>query len=207
RGQEIILALSDVMLASVANLGYVADVEVNGVVRQPLGNDLYGAFGRDFATADGRRVMVVAISNRQWNALAQATGLAAKLDLIGEAMEVDLATEAGRFAARHAISAVLEPWFASRSLAEVAARFSGAGILWGPYQAFGQLVREDPRCSAANPLFSSRHQPGIGELLLPASPLLTETTRRVPPAPAPILGEHTGEVLSEVLGLPDHEIA
>jgi hypothetical protein len=49
QGREITLALSDVMLASVSNLGYVADVQVNNAVRQPLGNDLYGALGRDFS--------------------------------------------------------------------------------------------------------------------------------------------------------------
>ena len=61
RGQEVTLALSDVMLATVGNLGYIAEVQVNGTVRPPIGNDLYGAFGRDFASADGRRVMIAAI--------------------------------------------------------------------------------------------------------------------------------------------------
>ena len=70
QGREVTLALADVMLASVGNLGYLADVQVNGHVRPPLGNDLYGALGRDFATRDGRRLMIVAISNRQWRASA-----------------------------------------------------------------------------------------------------------------------------------------
>jgi 2-methylfumaryl-CoA isomerase len=79
----VILALADVMLATVSNLGYVADVQMNGAVRPPLGNDLYGAFGRDFATAEGRRVMLAAISNRQWRAIGKATGLAPQLAMIG----------------------------------------------------------------------------------------------------------------------------
>ena len=33
------------------------EVQINKYVRPPLGNDLYGAYGRDFATSDGRRVM------------------------------------------------------------------------------------------------------------------------------------------------------
>ena len=117
RGQEITLALSDVALATVANLGYVADVQVNGAVRPPMGNDLYGAFGRDFPTADGRRVMLVAISNRQWRAIGKATGLGEKLAMIGPMLDVDLDDEGGRFEARHAIAAVLAPWFARRTLA------------------------------------------------------------------------------------------
>jgi 2-methylfumaryl-CoA isomerase len=89
-GQEVTLSLADVMLASVANLGYVADVQVNNAVRQPLGNDLYGAFGRDFATSDNRRIMLTAISNRQWLAIGKATGLTGKLAMIGPMMDLDL---------------------------------------------------------------------------------------------------------------------
>ena len=201
-GQEITLALADVMLASVANLGLLAEVQVNGTVRPPMGNDLYGAFGRDFGTADGRRAFLCAISNRQWRAIGKATGLSEKLAMIGPMMDVDLDDEGGRFTARHAIAAVLEPWFAARSLAEVTAAFAGSGVLWGPYQDFGQLLREDPRCSTANPLFAEVAQPGIGTVLTPTAPLqFGDAPGRRPPAPSPRLGEHTDAVLAEVLGL------
>ncbi len=202
-GGEVTLALSDVAYASVANLGYVADVQVNGHVRPPLGNWLYGAFGRDFATSDGRRVMLCAISNRQWRAIGQATGLAEKLALAGQAMGADLADEGGRYEAREALAAVLAPWFAARTLAEVRAAFEGSGVLWGPYQDFGQMVREDPRCSTANPLFAEIEQPGIGRLLAPSSPLQPA----IPPRPAPRLGQDTDAVLAERLGLPRERIA
>lgn len=201
RGQEVTVALSDVALASVANLGYVADVQVNGAVRPPMGNELYGAFGRDFPTADGRRVMVVAISNRQWRAIGKVTGLAEKLSMIGPMLEVDLNDEGGRFEARHAIAAVLAPWFARHSLPEIGRLFEGSGILWGPYQDFGQLVREDPRCSAANPVFAELHQPGVGRVLAPGVPLAFSGAPRPDPRPAPRLGEHSDAVLAEVLGL------
>lgn len=199
RGQEIALALSDVAFATVANLGYVADVQVNGAVRPPMGNDLYGAFGRDFATRDGRRIMLVAISDRQWRAIGKATGLTDRLAMVGPMMGVDTDDEGGRFAARGAICAVLEPWFVARTLAEVREAFDGTGVLWGPYQDFGQLVREDPRVSPANPMFEEVEQPGIGPVLLPAVPLAIEG--RLPPRPSPRLGQHTDEVLAGVLGL------
>lgn len=205
-GQEITLALSDVMLATVGNLGYVADVQVNGVVRQPLGNDLYGAFGRDFATADGRRVMVVAISDRQWRAVGTATGLAERLAMIGPLMDVDLSDEGGRFQARDAIAAVLAPWFAARTLDEVRQAFQGTGVLWGPYQDFGQLVAEDPRCSTANPMFQEVEQPGVGRYRMPGVPLAFGAVPRGAVRPAPRLGQHTDEVLAGVLNLSGGEI-
>lgn len=205
-GQEVVLALSDVMLASVGNLGYIADVAVNGTVRPPLGNDLYGAYGRDFPTKDGRRVMVVAISERQWKAIGAATGLGERLALVGPLMGVDLATEGGRFAARDAIGAVLAPWFAERSLDEVRRTFAGTGVLWGPYQDFGQLVAEDPRCSPANPLFQEVEQPGVGRWPMPGTPLAFGAVPRGPVTPAPRLGQHTDEILASHLGLSGAEI-
>ena len=205
-GQEIRLALSDVMLATVANLGYVADVQVNGTSRQPIGNDLYGAFGRNFATVDQREVMVVAISQKQWEAIGKATGLSERLAMIGPMLELDLATEEGRFEARDAISAVLKPWFARRTLAEIGQVLDSAGVLWGPYQDFGQLVRDDPRCSMANPMFEQIDQPGIGRLLAPRSPVAFSTNRAPPTMAAPALGADTAAVLRNVAGLSEQDI-
>ncbi|MGY0793959.1 CoA transferase [Azospirillum argentinense] len=207
RGQEVTVALADVMLATVGNLGYLADVRVNGAVRPPMGNDLYGAYGRDFATADGRRAMVVAISNRQWKALGKATGLTERLAMIGPLMDVDMNDEGGRFVARDAISAVLAPWFAARTLSEVESAFAGAGVLWGPYRDFGQLVAEDARCSTANPLFREVEQPEVGPLLVPGSPLgFPGLGERTDHRPAPVLGQDTDAVLADLLGLPSGEI-
>ena len=206
RGQEVVLALSDVMLATVANLGYVADVQINGASREPLGNDLYGAFGRPFATADQREVMLVAISNRQWKAITRATGLADRLAMIGPLMNVDLATEGGLFAARHAIAAVLAPWFAARTVAQIKEIFDGSGVLWGLYQDFRQLVEDDPRCSLANPMFGEVDQPGIGRILSARVPLAFARNMAPPPSTAPLLGADTARVLEKTVGLSPGDI-
>ncbi|MBV8778047.1 MAG: CoA transferase [Alphaproteobacteria bacterium] len=205
-GQQVVAALADVMLAMVGHLGYIGDVQINGRSRPPLGNDLYGSFGRDFATKDARRVMVIALTPRQWGALGRATGLAEALAAIGPRLGLDLDTEAGRFAARDAIAAVLAPWCAARTLAEIEAAFAGSGVLWGPFQDFVTLVGGDPRCSTANPLFAEIDQPGIGRYLAPGLPLDFGAAPRRPTAPAPLLGEHTDAVLADVLGLSAGEI-
>src|SRR5207244_13603501 len=53
---------------------------------------------------------------------------------------------------------------------------------------------------------SSVDQPGIGRYLMPGLPLDFSADPRQPPRPAPLLGEHTDIVLSEVLGLSSAEI-
>jgi len=206
-GQEVTLALSDVMLAAVGNLGYVGDVEINGHARPALGNDLYGSFGRDFATADGRRIIIIALTPRQWRGLGRTTGLADKFTRLGEIFGVDLETETGRFEAREAIAALLGPWCMARTLQDVGEAFAGSGVLWAPFQDFVELVRDDPRCSTANPLFAEIDQPGIGRYRMPGLPLDFAGARREPTRPAPRLGEHTDDVLARVLGLSGAEIA
>ena len=61
-GQLVRLALSDVAFAMVGNLGKIAEVQVSRASGRKDGNYLYGAFGRDFATKEGRRIMIVALT-------------------------------------------------------------------------------------------------------------------------------------------------
>ncbi len=128
----------------VGNLGRIAEAQLGGRDQPKDGNYLYGAFGHDFETRDGRRVMVVALTARQWTALQDATGIAEACASIEQATGHDLDTETGRFGARDLIAALLRPWFAARDLAEVRAAFAGTGVSWGPYQTFRQLVDGGP---------------------------------------------------------------
>ncbi|ALJ19242.1 CoA transferase [Microbacterium sp. No. 7] len=206
-GQEVNLALSDVMLATVGNLGYVAEIQTKGSTRGPLGNGLYGAYGQSFRTADDREVMVAVISNRHWSSLGKATGLAEKLAMIGPLLDIDLSTEGGRYEAREAIDAVLRPWFAARTAAEAAERLAAAGVLQGVFQTFEQLVNDDPACSTENPLFTEIDQPGVGRVLAPRVPLSFAASPVADAQPAPSLGENTDDVLQSVLGVDADRIA
>src|SRR5207302_4680331 len=120
---------------------------------------------------------------------------------------LDLDTETGRYEARDAIAALLARWCAGKTLSEIGTAFAGSGVLWGPFQDFVELVRDDPRCSSANPLFTEVEQPGIGRYPMPGLPFDFSAAPREPTLAAPRLGEHTDKVLSEVLGLPAAAIA
>jgi len=179
-GELVRLALSDVAFAMVGNLGRIAQAQLGATDQRKDGNYLYGAFGHDFETADGRRVMVVALTARQWRALVEATGSGEAVQALSDATGFDLETESGRFLAREFLVAVLRPWFAARSLDAVRDALTRHGVSWGPYQTFAQLVSEDPRCSPANPMFEPVDHPGVGTYLMPRSPLDFATHDRVP---------------------------
>ena len=205
-GQLVQVALSDVAMAMVGNLGKIAEAQVCRHERQKDGNYLYGAFGRDFVTKEGRRIMIVALTLRQWKNLVKATGLQEGFDTLEKMMNVDLNKEGDRFAAREVIGAMLKPWTIARTVDEIREIFDAHDVCWGPYQTFMQLVEEDPRCSTANPMFEELEQPGIGTYLMPGSPLEFGAIERVPVRRAPLLGEHTEEILADVVGLSETEI-
>ncbi len=206
-GQLVRIALSDVAFATAGALGYIADVEINDAHRPHYGNDVFGAYGRDFATRDGRRLMVVAITRGQWESLKKATDLGERFDLAAQALGLDFSREGDRYEGRAAITAILERWFAERDFAAASNALETAGVCWGPYQTFQQMVREDPRVSPANPMFQRIEQPGIGSYLAAGHPLDFSSTPRGRVPRAPVLGEHTDEILLSVLKLGEREVA
>ncbi len=184
QGQLVEIALKDVALAMLGNLGILGEVAINGVDRPKYGNSLFGAYGQDFVTADGRRVMVVALTARQWSGLRAATGLADAIDRLGERLGVDLGLEGERFKARKEITALLEPWFAERRVEDFAATFDQRGVTWSQFRTFAQAVAEDPdlsprtRCSRS---WSSRGSAATSSRAPRSSSASSRASRRAGP--------------------------
>jgi len=202
-GQHVKLSLEDVALAMVGHLGFIAEAEL-GRERPRHGNDLFGAFGRDFVTRDGERVMVVGLTGKQWRALCKATGIEDQITALASRLGRDLNLAGERFQAADEIAALIGPWLAARNLSEVATVFDEHGVCWSRYQSVAEMVRTDPECSELNPLFSRLHQAGIGSTLAPGTPL-NFATGRLPAEPAPQLGAHTEEILVGELGMNSGE--
>lgn len=204
-GQRVKVALQDIALAATAALGYLGEAEINGVDRQRYGNSVFGTFASDFATRCGRHVMICVFTERQLEALASAADLGPAFAELERARGIDLRDEAERWRARDAIADLVRPWVGGLTLAEVSDALSKAGALWGPYKTARELVAGDPLI-AANPMFARVDQPGLGRLWSAGSPFDFAAADRLPPRPAPRLGQHTDEILSGVLGLSGSQI-
>lgn len=206
-GQDVELALKDVAAATIGHLGMIGDTVVNGDQRGKVGNALYGAYGQDFLCADGRRVMVIGLTGRQWAGIVKATGTADAIATLANQTGADLNEEGARWLHRHAISAILAPWFAARRVDEFASDFNAAGLTWSEFRTTREAVRHDPDLSTENPMFTSLHQPGLGAFPVPGLPTTFSAHPRQPPKVAPELGAHTEEILGDVARLGDTEIA
>lgn len=205
-GREVRIALSDVAIASLGHLGQIGEVQVHGADRQRMGNQLFGAFGRDFETEDGRRVMIVAITARQWAALVGALSLEADIEALESTLGVRFAEREGvRFRYREELNSMVQAAIGGRRLAELAATFDSRGVCWSRYQTLGQAVASEPFFGEANPMLAPLEHPS-GRYLTPGAPVSLSSEPRRSACPAPRLGADTAHVLSEVLHLSNAAI-
>lgn len=206
-GQHVKIALKDVAAAMLGNLGIIGEVTINDTDRPKYGNALYGAYGQDFQTNDGRRVMVVALTQRHWRGLTTATETTESMAALGEKLGRDLMDEGERFYARQEITDILSHWFARHSASDIISTLNTNGVMCTEFRSFKEAIAKDPDISTQNPMFSMVDQPGIGAMLSPGTPFDFSAFPRMPPTPAPVLGSHTDEILSEVVGLSGTEIS
>lgn len=210
-GGEVRIPLSDVAIGTVANLGGVAEVLYTGKNRPRLGNAVYGLFGRDFTTADGKRTMIVVVTPRQWANLVAALDLGDAIAAIEIARGVSFAKDDGlRFTHRDALYPLFERAIGARAHADLAAAFDAGGIVHSPYRTMADAV-QDPALVADNPIFgaifdAAENPSGFAYPAAGAFATMPQLDRQ-PPRAAPRNGQHSEEILAARLSLSSGEIA
>ncbi|MEV0355575.1 CoA transferase [Nocardia sp. NPDC050697] len=193
-GSRIVLPLENVALAIAGHLGFLAEAAVNRTERPRIGNALFGQYGAPFTAADGTTFMIVALTARHFTDLVTLTGTGAPVEALAKALDADFADEGDRYRHRAVLTGLFTPWFRERTGSEVEKALTGTSLLWDRYRSFLELV-DSPRVTA-NPLFTTVHQPGIGDLPAPGSPM-TVNGAHAPAGPAPLLGADTEALLQE----------
>jgi len=204
-GCEIRLPLSDVGIASVGHLGWLAEAQLIGE-RERLGNELYGAFGRDFISADGKRLMVVAVTPKQWRGLVSMLEVGPDVAALEAELGVNFERDEGlRFIHRGRLYPLFAAAFARKHSDDLAAGFEAAGVTWAPFQTLREAVHADPHVSPANPMLAAVAHGGDTYLTPGAAATIPQHVRGVP-ATAPALGRDSEAVLADILGLSSGEI-
>jgi len=89
-----------------------------------------GGFARDFATADGERVRVAAVTPRQFADLTMVTRLTGTFSFLERLLAADFSSRGDLHAHRVAIARLLAPWFARQTVADLATAFAGTSVVW-----------------------------------------------------------------------------
>ncbi|GHC78187.1 CoA transferase [Limoniibacter endophyticus] len=207
-GLEVRVPLGDIAMATLGNLGQVAEVALSGADRPRYGNDIFGAFGRDYKTADGRRLMIVGLTQRHWRDLVTALGIGDEVQRLETELDLDLSKDEGlRFQHRDRLNPIIAAVIERKSAAEWARVFSGTGVCWSDYNSLKEAISDPRLFMGAESIFEPvTHGSGETYLTPGSAATIVDLTREMP-GRAPCLGEHTEEVLASVLGLSSGAIA
>ncbi len=207
QGGEYKIPLADIGVTAMANMGQLAEVLYNDGNRARYGNEVYGAFGKDFQTNDGVRMMIMAITPRQWTGLLKVLEIEAQVSEIEAARNVSFIKDEGiRFEHRDALYPLLETKVFQWQAKELQAALDKVGGCWGEYQSMRQAA-DDSALVRDNPVFTELKNPSGFTYPTPGSALTISDQERGTPELAPSLGEHTHDILKKVLGQSHDEIS
>lgn len=176
----------------------IYDLQVNGHSVGRLGNrsrfsapqGCYPAAGED------QWVAIAVETDEQWQALLGVSGIDAP---------AGTETNEGRLARHDAIDEVLSVWTRTGSPHEIMAKLQAVGVPAGAVQRSSDLL-VDPQYAARN--FYRHHTHGeMGEVPYAGHQYRIRGYDSGPRGPAPMLGEHSFEVLTEVLGFSEDRVS
>ncbi len=171
----------------------------SGEVPQPLGNRHPSIVPFEaFATSDGQ-IMVAAGNDSLWGRLCTAAG---RPDL---GRDPRFGTNALRTANHPALQRELAACFAGRTTEEWAGILDRAGVPSGPINTVDRVVA-DPQILSRGTITEVEH-PVMGAFKTVGSPVHFGLRRPGDDAPAPLLGQHTEEILRTRLGKSPEEVA
>jgi crotonobetainyl-CoA:carnitine CoA-transferase CaiB-like acyl-CoA transferase len=196
-GQHIDVSLLDCGVAALSH--YAQNYLVSGVAAPRRGNGGFGGIpSQTFTCADGRDIFVVASTPRQWAGLAEAIG---RPDLVADDR---YSTVSARIANRDLVLGTLAAAFLTRPAGSWLPALEAVDVPVSPVNDLGDVF--------ANPQVRHRglrvpvEHPVAGPVDVLRNPVRLSATPVVAYRPPPALGQHTREVLTEVLGLSSKAI-
>lgn len=192
-GQYIDVSLLDSVIASMTHT--VSDYLVSGNVPVRRGTEGNGGMpSRSYRCAD-QDIVVVAGNQEQFRSLCAVLGCPEAVDTPG------FETPMSRGKNRKQLAEVMEPMFAKRQATELLAALAQGNVPAGPINDLAQVFA-DPQVQVRDMAVEVAHPNALGGVLrMVGNPVKYSATPvdeyRTPPS----LGQHTREVLSDVLGL------
>ena len=196
KGQQVDISMLDCQVALLENA--IARYYVAGEVPGPLGSRHPAITPFQFFKATDGYIVIAAGNDGLWKRLCKV------LELPELVHDPRFADNAGRTENHAALEPLLSVVLGKRTVAEWEERLGAAGIPCGPIHNIEQVVH-DPQV-VARQMIAELHHPKAGNQALPNSPLKFSETPVQLQEPAPLLGQHTGEVLEGLLGLSAREM-
>ena len=196
-GQLLDLSLLDSVAALLANVA--SNYLVGGVEPSRMGNAHFNIAPYEVFRARDGWLALGALTARQWSLLCEVLGRTELVD------DPRFATNQDRVINRAALDEALSETFVTRDVAEWLVKLQEAGIASGPINTIKDVFNH-PQAQARNLKLEIEH-PTAGLVGFPGFPYKMSQTPAELLRPPPMLGEHTEEVLTELLGYSAEEVA
>lgn len=196
-GQYIDMALLDTQVAMLANVG--SNYLTSGKPPKRWGNAHANIVPyQTFACADGY-IIVATGNDGQYQKFVEVGG---RPELAGDPR---FATNPRRVQNRDVLVPILAEMVKTRSKADWIAQLEAVGVPCGPINNLDEVF-DNPQVQARGMAIDMPH-PAAGTVKLVRSPMRLSATPADAQRPPPLLGQHTEEVLEEVLGQSASDIA
>ena len=201
-GQLVEVAMQEVVANFVR--GRFVDHYRDGAPSVRRGNDITGGVpGGAYPCAPGdlndyAYIYVQTMNQDMWRDFVAAIG---REDLLADARCADAKT---RWAHREALDEIISAWTRARTKHQVMAELGKAGVPCGAVLDTAEIL-DDPHLNARGQIHTIEHATR-GRVRLPGCPVRLSASP-APTTPPPLAGQHTAEVLAELLGLSTDEIA
>ncbi len=196
RGQFIDVSMLEGQLGLLH--GMIGAYLANGIVPQPMGTAYKALLPYQTFRTKTRDLALAVGSDKLWRIFCPLLGIEDMLD------DPRYATNAARATNRESLIARLGAVFLTKSYEAWEAILLPAGIPMGAINTIDRVV-DHPQVEARGMLVEHEH-PVAGKVRMVGVPVRLSETPGAVREPAPLLGQHTDEVLSDRLGLDDEEI-
>jgi crotonobetainyl-CoA:carnitine CoA-transferase CaiB-like acyl-CoA transferase len=173
---------------------------VNGEIEKRVGNAsrAFAPHGVYPVKGTDRWAAIVAETEEQWQALCRVAGRP------GWASDSRFATLESRLSNREALDAEIAAWTAGLEVDDLERMLQAEGV--PVYRVSGSPdTLADPQLQARGHFITTGH-PEFGPVVIEASRMKFSATPAIHPSPGPMFGQHTDEVLRDILGLDDEEV-
>ncbi|MEM3042993.1 MAG: CoA transferase [Thermoplasmata archaeon] len=190
RGQYIDVSLYDCGITMLENA--VPKYSWTGEVATALGSRHPSAAPHNvYKTADGY-IVIITIEDRAFARLCKAMGMPELAE------DPRFREVSGRLRNVDELDAIVSSWTGKLRTEDVVRALKAANLAYGVVRNVKEVVEDEH--SRARKMIVELRQPRAGPVLVPGCPIHYSESEAGPRGPAPLLGEHTEEILTGLLG-------
>jgi crotonobetainyl-CoA:carnitine CoA-transferase CaiB-like acyl-CoA transferase len=143
--------------------------------------------------------VIVCHSDEEWQRLVQVMGAP------GWAVAKEFATVAGRLELQEELDLIIESWTTTLDKYELTERCQAAGVRALPVQSAEDRVEHDPQLRDRG-MYQEIEHPALGRYKVQNAPFKMSETPAANHLPAPLIGQHTREIVEGLLGISHEEL-